>query len=645
MAPDELAQAANSCVKHGVLVLHGAGMPEDEKDIIGDPLATIANGLIDVFNNGAFGAKYRLATTAQAQDQTLAELDLNLFCKDPILKTETLVHTIRMREVLWKPVARKSGLAAYIPLMWQWAFAFESNSVRKTEMDGRSRALRAKTDEQGKPTSAEKQSRDERHQKDFIARLLLAVLGFGMTCFWAFIASQGVKALNPSWTGTSPEFVTLWQITTSLISISFVSGVLLILLALGEWRNSSAKDSRGNPQSKPHSRNHMLAIIATSGWLAPFVLPLLILVYYFDRAVMLGILCALAAGALFTTLTIDSWQIRIALLLSIANVLWLAIQVFEPPLGKSLRRLRGNTQCFIVPFLTSLIVSCGAPVLIVVIRLLELFALLPIAGDAFQQAAKTISQAGFWEAIRDINMYLTDSSRSAVVRHEIEEGIVELAKNTDQVHILSHSLGTVVAYETLVQIGAGNSTVIIKNSDAYNKIKTLVTYGSPLNKVRILADKTKESKEVMSGLDYTRFCAGADLPTDFHSFHWMNFYSLQDLVSDALTRYAQPVPPSEYSLASADDILSAHGAYWTDAGFWNTILEELGLGVESKDLTRVEEVTTMNSKLAGNLRDQGIYTKGQLRVAIEDPEVQKKLIAQSKGKIKAEQLAKIEKEV
>jgi len=643
MAFDESAQAANSCEKHGILVLHGAGMPEDDKGVIGDPLATIANGLIDVFNNGAWGSKYRLATTAQEQDRTLAELNLNLFRQDPALKTETLVRTIRMREVLWKPVARKSGLAAYIPLMWQWAFAFESNSVRKTEVDGRSRGTRAKTDAQGKPTSAEKQSRDERHQKDFIVRLLLAVLGFGMTCVWAFIAGQVARALNPSWTGTSPEFVTLWQITTSLISISFVCGVLLVLLAWGEWRNSNAKDSNGKPQSKPHGRYHMLAIIATSGWLAPFVLPLLIFVYFFDRVAKIGIVVALAAGALFITLTVDSWLIRIALLFGIALALWLAIQFFES-LGKSPRRWRGNTQLFIMPFLTSLIVSCGAPILIVVIRLLELFALLPLAGGAFQQIANAISQAGFWESIRDINMYLTDSSRSAVVRHDIEEGIAELAKNTDHVHLLSHSLGTVVAYETLVQIGAGNSAVIKKSSDEYKKIRTLVTYGSPLNKARILADKTKESKDVMSGLDYTRFCTGADLPTDFHDFHWINFYSLQDLVSDALTRYEQPVPPSEYSLASADDILSAHEAYWTDTGFWNTILEGLGLSVESKDLTRVEEVTTMNSKLAGNLRDQGIYTKGQLRAAIQDPEAQKKLIAKSKGKIKAEQMSKIEKE-
>ena len=75
---------------HGILVLQGAGMPEDQKTKVGDTLATIANGLIDFFNGDPLLSKhYQIATKAKLKKTQapsdlpeLDELELSIWRKD-----------------------------------------------------------------------------------------------------------------------------------------------------------------------------------------------------------------------------------------------------------------------------------------------------------------------------------------------------------------------------------------------------------------------------------------------------------------------------------------------------------------------------------------------------------------------------------
>jgi hypothetical protein len=263
-------------------------------------------------------------------------------------------------------------------------------------------------------------------------------------------------------------------------------------------------------------------------------------------------------------------------------------------------------------------VTGGAPWIILLISLLELFSFLPLFGDNLKQLAKTISEVGLWQALKDIYLIVTDSSRSAAVRWMVENAIVKLdSEGVDSIHILAHSFGTVAAYDTLVQIGLGNGVFIKKGSKLYDKIKTLVTFGCPLNKIRTLAQFQDEA--VMSGFDYERFGLKTTLPSDLGKgdFRWINVYSPHDYVSDACIAYSGPtdlVHPREFTAWTANDVATAHGIYWLDKGFWNTTLEALGIVYPRGEMVRIEELpeADLHGYSVERLRDLGIVTQTQL---------------------------------
>lgn len=58
-------------LKHGILVLHGAGTPEDQESLVGDPLSRSANGLIDHLNGDKFlndGRRLTVSTGPEGAD-------------------------------------------------------------------------------------------------------------------------------------------------------------------------------------------------------------------------------------------------------------------------------------------------------------------------------------------------------------------------------------------------------------------------------------------------------------------------------------------------------------------------------------------------------------------------------------------------
>ncbi len=558
---------------HGILVLHGAGMPEDQTKIVGDPLSTIANGLIAYLDQGEPAHRTIWeAARAEVRENNLAGLDIDVFRMPASGKPTKPEYKIRMREVLWKPTMPNHGLLEYLPLLWLWAFAFESHAVRKVEADKqKQRGVNDRGDNDRQ--DVEKESQDTRRLADLESRVAIAVFGFIATLLDAFIVGEVVKWFNPQWTSISPEFVRLWQITTSVIAWSLVAAILLVLLATQELRDRKV--------GKPHGSVHLMAIILSTTWLAPFLVPWLLVLYYFDRVLIFVLLLGLVAGVILVSLRVETWELRVAFLLSVAFVIWLVIwaRSSEAFAERASRLAEAGVRPVVIGWLIGLLVIAGAPLIICLILALELLSLLPIGGDSFHKLAQSLSQASTWIVLKDIYVYLTDSSRSALARYRVEEGIKELSQDVDTIHIFAHSLGTVVAYETLVNVGRGNGALIKKGDSTYEKIRTLVTYGSPLNKVRILADVTAKSTQIMSGFDYLRFDHSAQLAEDLYDFDWLNFYALQDVVSDELSLYARPedpIHPCEFCVESAQDIMTAHGVYWTDNGFWKATLETIG---------------------------------------------------------------------
>ncbi len=630
MSEDAKVEEPKKLKTHGVLYLHGAGMPEDRETLVGDALSTIANGLIDVFSSDRFLQRhFRMATKAKGKRHGLTELDLDIFRRAEKGEAEEQECTIRMRDVLWKPTMRKRSLGDYIPLLWLWAFAFQSHTVRMVKLEKLDRQLPSDWDTYGLE-GLERGSQGSRRNRDLGGRILLALGGLASTWLIAFVVGELATWLNPTWTGESTEFKQMWQIATSIISLSFVSAVLLILLALAEvW------DRKGN---RVHGHLHMLAIILTTAWLALFLAPPLLVVYYFDRVVLVVGTSGLAAAATFIVLRVNAWWERVVFLLMVALGIWIVTYVSSSIVGSDtvLRRLRKDMRSILADWLTTLLVTAGAPLLIALIVILDLLSVLPFVGDSLKNLAKSISEAGLWESLKDIHMFLTDASRAAVARLLIEKALCELAKEVDFVHVFSHSLGTVVAYETLVQIGNGDGVLIKINDPVHRKIKTLVTFGSPLNKIRTLANKVAQEHEVLADFDYSRFNNTVVLRQGTSTLQWVNFYSFQDVVSDVLSLYSQksdPVRPSEFSVASANDILTAHGAYWHDQGFWNTILEVMGIVYPAAEMMRIEKLpqTRADGRLSEALRAQGIVTSVQLHMKLSDPQGRSDMLTEAGG--------------
>jgi uncharacterized membrane protein YozB (DUF420 family) len=635
-------RSKNKPHKHGVLVIHGGGLPEDQKNLVGDPLSTIANGLIDHFNNDPFlGVEHRMAVKAKARsDRQLQELDIDIFRKDG--KRERLEHQVMMREVLWKPPMPKMPLSTYLSLIWDWAFAFQSHNLRKAELEKRDQRARgwrcaalkgqpvrpdqvypADWDSDGLE-QMEQDLKKDRHLGDFRARIAMAILGLAATLLLSAIA----EALKPWFGSDLSKF--LPQITTILISGSILSSILLGLLAGQEFQNREKR--------LEHSRLHLTTMILTTAWLSLFLLPFLILFYYIDAAVAIAALAGLAYLLLF----LADWATRVLVLLLIVLVIWIAGRPTPAQVPRAGKRdeirtrladartlprrtvqwigvqVREDRRTTAAKWLTTLLVTCGAPLAVLLISALELLSFLPIGGDSLKKMARTLSDDSYWSALKDIHMFLTDSTRAALVRDYIEQTLRDLDKEgADSIHIFAHSLGTVVAYDTLAQIGENNGALITKRMKVYKKIKTLLTYGCPLNKIRLLASSPAVERDRRSGFDYTRFNTRARLPADLPDFVWVNVYALQDFVSDVCSSYSNAndrVRPREFSAWSANDIVTAHGAYWTDAGFWNTALQALGIVFERGAMRRIEKLSDVNygGDLLDKLREHGIVTQDQL---------------------------------
>jgi hypothetical protein len=619
--------------KHGILYLHGAGMPEDKKTLSGDPLATVGDGLVDHFQGDGYISKrhWMAVKTDKLKDDATQTLELDVFLKGEKGKPDRREYVIRMGEVLWKPLARKLSLPTYLPLVWQWALAFQSNLQRQDMLKEYSTSRRAwrqthpaqqpkAHSEEGNPKEFSKmydESGPRRHRIQMWSRIGLAGLGLLISLL---VWPAGEVYKRQSWMQLKIDWLLTDQVTTTIIATSLVAAVLLVLLAFQERSDSDKRI--------PHGRLHLLAIVLTTAWLSIFLLPILLVGYYLDRVVTLGVALVLAGAFIFVALNGGELLTRVALLIGIAIVIWFLTRSpirTQPARLSSL--LRGDMQNRLANQITMLMVTGGAPWVILLISVLELLSFLPFVGDNLKQLAKTISEMGYWDALKDIYLILTDSSRSAAARYMIEKAITELDKkdDLDSIHIFAHSLGTVVAYDTLVQIGRGNGVFIKrrskKGSKLYDKIKTLVTFGCPLNKIRTLGQF--QGEDVMSGFDYDRFGVDTTLPNDLGEgdFRWINVYSPHDFVSDACVAYSGPtdkVHPKEFTAWSANDIATAHGIYWVDKGFWNTALEAMGIVYPRDEMVRIEELpeAELHGYRVEQLRERGIVTQTQLEAQL-----------------------------
>jgi hypothetical protein len=159
----------------------------------------------------------------------------------------------------------------------------------------------------------------------------------------------------------------------------------------------------------------------------------------------------------------------------------------------------------------------------------------------------------------------------------------------DQIIIAGHSLGSVIAYDTLnriiLQINAG----MIDQKKA-EKIKGLVTFGSPLDKIAFffgenVTPKEKIRRKILADTHTFRTISLLDDKSDidkpdpfwvFPEVRWLNFWHPKDFISGKLDLYdLSKVQPKYVGTLKEDGtkegnikidakmkFLAAHGCYW-----------------------------------------------------------------------------------
>jgi hypothetical protein len=202
--------------------------------------------------------------------------------------------------------------------------------------------------------------------------------------------------------------------------------------------------------------------------------------------------------------------------------------------------------------------------------------------------------------IGDIAAYTTadENSASFKIRMSILNDAVSKIRlilknpNYESVTLAGHSLGSVIVYDSLCwlrlefQVEDSNKDRITE--DEYDKVRNLVTFGSPLDKVVYFFRTTVPSSQtirmhILDEVHGLRRHATSLNDRQIHdrkpfasggNFNWLNVYYPWDLVSARLS-YFEDVDDRRLWSSSW---LICHTQYWHDERFYDLVLRSLDSG-------------------------------------------------------------------
>jgi len=180
-------------------------------------------------------------------------------------------------------------------------------------------------------------------------------------------------------------------------------------------------------------------------------------------------------------------------------------------------------------------------------------------------------------------------TRQKIINGAVEELCALMDDDYDQIIIAGHSLGSVIAYDALnriiLQINAGKI-----EKDKAEKIKGLVTFGSPLDKITFffreyISSEKKMQRKILADMHAFRTCSLLEATEDiedpdpfyvFSKVRWLNFWHAKDLISGKLDLYnLSEVPPKYVGTVRKDGtkdgnirimdkmtVFTAHTCYW-----------------------------------------------------------------------------------
>jgi hypothetical protein len=148
----------------------------------------------------------------------------------------------------------------------------------------------------------------------------------------------------------------------------------------------------------------------------------------------------------------------------------------------------------------------------------------------------------------------------------------------EQVAVVGHSLGSVIAYDTLNRL-INDDGLSRRRLRVVDRTRVFLTFGSPLDKIAFFfAIQGKNTGRIRERLA----AAVQPLIQDYadRTFPWINVFSTNDIISGSLDFYDQkgaPVPPGVINVPDEDAFipLAAHVDYWKNSTIWDQLLREL----------------------------------------------------------------------
>jgi len=180
-------------------------------------------------------------------------------------------------------------------------------------------------------------------------------------------------------------------------------------------------------------------------------------------------------------------------------------------------------------------------------------------------------------------------TRQKIIGGAVAELCALIADDYDEIIIAGHSLGSVIAYDTLNRIIQATNAGRVKEKEA-SKIAGFVTFGSPLDKIafffreRVEGDKEVQ-RQILAHLHGFRTRSlvedenekrgvkvGSPMHFELPEIRWLNFYHRKDLISGRLDLYDLRSPPPRHVKSGSGDgnilveetisRIAAHSCYW-----------------------------------------------------------------------------------
>jgi hypothetical protein len=169
---------------------------------------------------------------------------------------------------------------------------------------------------------------------------------------------------------------------------------------------------------------------------------------------------------------------------------------------------------------------------------------------------ETMVEATLEGVVADVPNYMSSAARGEGVAFDVlarfHAAMRDASRRHDDICILAHSLGTVVAYHALTGMGQP------PGESAYGP-RRLFTIGSPLEKIRFFWPWTIVSRR----------------PSAHPDFQWTNFYHRMDAVSGALRRFKAWAPVEDVRLKGGGGLLRSHVVYERSPEFLGTLTHAL----------------------------------------------------------------------